>query len=519
MTNTPLCDNGVDNRARVSLLLAGILALGVLLRMLTLPASFVWLDEANSILGASQGLPGLIHFMRTQENGPPLFQIILHCWIRLWGDRDVVCAMLPLIFSSLTPLLLFFLSRDLFGTRAGLWAVFLSSVNTVSIEEATNIRHNSLLELLTVLSFLFYFRMLKLRRAFWPYLLVCVLGIYTHYYFAFVIISQLLLSAIFFRKRLLLSCGSLCLVGIVFAPWIPFLLSQLGNGANSWLPVVSDLRVLGRFLYEAFIEDSGMFAQRDIPLIKHHGISFLLALPLFCIAFTTIVRGMRSPLEERKRVYALIVAYIASVWVPIVISMAKPIYAPHRYDIIGLPMIILFFSWVFSRVNTRSLTLLVASYYLINAMAFLLRDPAPHTYHDKENASRLASIMKPDDVLVFIGQGKLGTEYYLKHYGITIKDSFVFPLQVAEHPCWIDRDRLWMNAGKLGEEAHSIAEAVQHAAISRIFLFNPGQEWFPKALSKQMLQQMDSRFGHETTLPLNGFYYDEIRVYTVIPSS
>jgi uncharacterized membrane protein len=499
-------------RKSIAAVLILIVVVGAGLRLATAPSSSVWLDEANSITGASQGLCGIVQYMRTRENGPPLFQYLLHFWMGIFGDGDLACAFLPLIFSVLTPLFVFLLGRELFGPVAGLWAAFLMGVNAISIEEATNVRHNSLLVLLTVLSFLAFFKLVRQGRMFPWYVILCVVGMYEHYYFAFVILSQCVVSIIYFRRSMIRVLVAAVIAGIAFSPWVPIAVIQARNGSNSWYPLVGNVRMLGKFIFDATINDSGVFAQRDIPAASNPTISFLLALPLLLVVVVALLKG-RHWESEGKLIGSLAIAYSLCAWLPIVISMARPIYVPHRYGIIGLPLIVLIFSWAFSRLEGRRLVCLIVLFYSINAAAFMFRDLSPHVYNDKSSAKKLSAILGPDDVIVYIGQSKLVTDYYLGQYGAALGRSFAYPLQVEEHPCWIDRALLMKNVDALGDEARAIAEGVVGAGPSRVYLFCPSGDWFPRSLSLPMLREMDERFTYEKTLQLDGFFYDEIRVY------
>ncbi|MEI6634485.1 MAG: glycosyltransferase family 39 protein [Chlamydiota bacterium] len=493
--------------------LALIVALGAALRLATLPSSTVWLDEANTITGASMSLPGLMRYMRTQENGPPLFQLILHVWIRLFGESDIVCALLPLIFSVLAPLAVFLLARDLFGTRAALWAAFLAAANTVGIEEATDIRHNSLLDLLTAGSYLLLFRAAADRRWFWPYILVGVLGIYEHYYFAFVLLSHLAACAVRRRQAVPRIFVAQCIVAAAFVPWLPVMAAQFRLGANTWMHLVPGPAGLARWLVAAVVEDSGIFAQRDIRVLSGTAARLAVALPLCAILAAAVIRALRARSRDAATAAALAAGYLVSIGVPILISMAKPIYVPGRYDIIGLAPAIVLFGWAFSSFRSRILAAILILFYLGNTAAFLLRDPAPHRFNDRESVAALARVLRPDDAIVYVGQSTLVTNYYLRQFGVDARTKRTYPLQAEAHPCWIDMGALRARFGGLRGEAEGIAESVRAASPRRVYLFFPGAEWFPKAASLPMIEEMEKRFSLEAVRPWNGFFYDEVRVY------
>lgn len=71
-----------------SLFLPLILLLGLLLRGYDVGGESIWLDEAVSIRQAN--LPFLEMLANiAKDNHVPLHHIILHAWIRLFGDSEI----------------------------------------------------------------------------------------------------------------------------------------------------------------------------------------------------------------------------------------------------------------------------------------------------------------------------------------------------------------------------------------------------------------------------------------------
>ena len=85
------------------------------------------------------------------------------------------------------------------------------------------------------------------------FILFSTLGIYTHYYMFFVLAAQGIYILLYDRQILLKMIGAYFVVGILYLPWIPFLLGQLNSVAGDyWIGGIDQrthyealLRILG----------------------------------------------------------------------------------------------------------------------------------------------------------------------------------------------------------------------------------------------------------------------------------
>ena len=71
-----------------------------------LTANSIALDEPFSIYVAQFEVSKIIAYLSTGNN-PPLFELILHYWIKLFGIKPSSVRFLPCLFSSLTALYIF----------------------------------------------------------------------------------------------------------------------------------------------------------------------------------------------------------------------------------------------------------------------------------------------------------------------------------------------------------------------------------------------------------------------------
>ncbi|MFT5020759.1 MAG: putative membrane-bound mannosyltransferase, partial [Polaribacter sp.] len=73
----------------------------LVLRLLYLNSTDIAGDEPFSIFVAHFDLSEIIAYLSTGNN-PPLFEVLLHFYIRVFGDSDFTLRLFPAILSSLT---------------------------------------------------------------------------------------------------------------------------------------------------------------------------------------------------------------------------------------------------------------------------------------------------------------------------------------------------------------------------------------------------------------------------------
>jgi 4-amino-4-deoxy-L-arabinose transferase-like glycosyltransferase len=110
-----------DHALRLALAIVGA---GLLVRSAILPFRWVNPDEGAHLMDARlllDGLVPLVHYGARQ----PFYVLLLAGWVRLVGTDHSLARVLPMLAGSATGLLVFLLTRRLFGRTAALWAVAL----------------------------------------------------------------------------------------------------------------------------------------------------------------------------------------------------------------------------------------------------------------------------------------------------------------------------------------------------------------------------------------------------------
>ncbi|HSH61927.1 MAG TPA: glycosyltransferase family 39 protein [Acidimicrobiales bacterium] len=229
---------------RLSLLdLAALLALVAVVAVLWGRAigTWYWLDEGISVGIASHRFTDIPALLR-QDGAPPLYYLLLHGWMSLFGPSEVSTHALSLIFGVAVVPAALWAGWSLFGRRTGWICAVLAALNPFVAFYATETRMYSLVVLLSVLaSTAFVHGFVFRRRRYLPvFVVLLALLMYAHNWGLFVavgiavaVVPCFLLSPD--RRRLLVdSALAFGAVGLLYLPWLPTLAYQAANTGAPW---------------------------------------------------------------------------------------------------------------------------------------------------------------------------------------------------------------------------------------------------------------------------------------------
>jgi len=212
-----------------------LILLAFALRMYRLGAQSLWYDEGVSLLLAGKPVPDLVaHTAR--DIHPPLYYLLLHGWTYLTGRSEFAAAYFSLFFGVLLVALALRLTQLLYGSQAALFAALLVAISPYNLWYAQEVRMYTLGATFGLLATWLLLRMLRddCPAWVWPlYAATAALGLYTLYYFAFLLVFHNLFFLIAaatrpnlrtrWRRWLLADAG----IALLYAPWIPVLLRQV----------------------------------------------------------------------------------------------------------------------------------------------------------------------------------------------------------------------------------------------------------------------------------------------------
>jgi mannosyltransferase len=215
-----------DRFVRWSVVIISLMAFT--LRLIQLGAESIWFDEGFSIRMATLPLGELLPAIRREDFNPPLYYLILHGWIRWFGDSEWVLRLFAVLCGTLSIPLAYRLGKDLLGKTAALWAAFLMAVSVYHIYFSQQVRGYALFALLTWISMILFFRLLERPsvRVVFGYCGVTILALYCHPFGMIHVLAQNVMFGFLFlresaiRKRWILWLGMQGILAIAFSPWV-----------------------------------------------------------------------------------------------------------------------------------------------------------------------------------------------------------------------------------------------------------------------------------------------------------
>lgn len=229
-----------------SALLGCIVLLAFALRLYRLGAQSIWYDEGVSIHLAQKSLAALTAHTAGDIH-PPFYYYLLHFWIKAVGSSEFAVAFLSLAFGLLLVPLAYRIGQYLYNPLVGLLAALLVAISPYNLWYSQEIRMYTLGALLGAVSLYSLLRLLAGAggRGYWlSYILSAALGLYTLYYFAFLLAFLNLLALGWLVQRSLrpkasgqglrgISLGNWVLaqlaVLLLYLPWLPIAWRQATN--------------------------------------------------------------------------------------------------------------------------------------------------------------------------------------------------------------------------------------------------------------------------------------------------
>jgi hypothetical protein len=224
---------------------------GVVLRFVA--TSPLWLDEAQTVEVARLPIADIPAALG-RDGLPPLFYVLLHPWMQVFGEGDAAVRALAGVFGVLALPLAYLAGRRLGGPRVGAFALVLLALNPFAIRYATEARMYSLVMLLVLAGYLLVDQALD-RAPERPSLatsagiaVVTALLLYSHYWSMWLLAAVGTVLVLVAWRRRQPNAGrvlvAMAVGGVLFLPWVPTFLEQAAHTGTPWATASRPTQIL-----------------------------------------------------------------------------------------------------------------------------------------------------------------------------------------------------------------------------------------------------------------------------------
>lgn len=375
-------------RYAVLVVLAGCVALRFL------ASSPLWLDEAQTVDIAHRSVPHLFTALR-HDGSPPLYYLILHGWMSVFGTSNFAVRAPSGIFSVAALPVVWFVARRFGLSRDGAWvAVLLLATSPFAVRFATETRMYSL-ELLLVLLAMWAFERAWAagsRPAMAAAAVVTGALVLTHYWSIFMVAvvgaGALVLIARGERRGwwVLIPLAVGCLA---FVPWLPTFAYQSAHTGAPWGPPPALTQPL---LFLRSYAGGGIAA----PLLN---VAFYLLVVIALVGYPMAAPGITFRPPLRRTPLFLIALAVVTMAVAVVASKISSSAYASRYSMLVLAPVLLVVA-----IGLLVLPPRIAVAAVAVVCAFGLIDDAGVPTRLRTQAGQVATILSaatPRDLVVF----------------------------------------------------------------------------------------------------------------------
>ncbi len=209
-------------------LLLLIIICGVFVRFYGISSKSFWLDEAVSAHYSSNPISENLKWVISDIN-PPLYNIILAGWIRIFGISETAIRSLSVIFGSVCILLVYFIGKLMFSRKVGLVSAAMLALSPIQVYFSQEARSYAMFGMLSLISFIYYYKyaVSGSRKNIVPYLISTVLMLYTHNYGILVIVIQNVWFVVKYFDKFRKLKDWIVIQSILFLMYLPWVLVLL----------------------------------------------------------------------------------------------------------------------------------------------------------------------------------------------------------------------------------------------------------------------------------------------------
>jgi mannosyltransferase len=297
------------------------------------------LDESQSIWQSNRSIYGIFETL-ARDVHVPLYPVMLHFWRKAFGEMIEIERNLSLLFYLLSIPAAYAVSKFLTKSKQiGLYVATLFSISPFLNWYGNELRMYSLLVLIVLSSHYLFLKVYLAKKANWQiwlgYIVISLVGIYTHYFYFFIILCQyiffLLYRRNFAKNSIYGFLAHALFVFVTFLPWVIFV--KKIDSASSSAPLL---------FRPTSIDIINIYSQHFFGFQSDNLNSLLISLwPLLTIFCLYLLK--KQTVIDPKYVYLFITTFLPTILAIIISLTLRPVLLS-RYLIITLPSLFILVS-------------------------------------------------------------------------------------------------------------------------------------------------------------------------------
>ncbi len=292
-----------------------------------------WRDEAFSYFMAKKNISEII-FLTAKDFNPPLYYLILHFWIKIFGGSEIALRSLSIIFFWATIYIGFLFLNNIFKIKPkkSFFYLIFFILSPLLLYFAFEARMYSMLAFFASLScYTFY------KKNYRFYLLSTVAGLFINYFMIFVVFSQLLFLLINKKSAFNFKKSVIYLSLLTFLPWLIFFLNQNSFPNSFWLikPQFKHLFNLLGIVYTG--HESNLYPNSLIVNAMEKNVFFFSILLIFIVIIGFLY------FRKKTLFHLLLIWGIGIPLFALIFSFIRPIFIPRYFifTVVGLILLVI----------------------------------------------------------------------------------------------------------------------------------------------------------------------------------
>ncbi len=367
----------------------------------------LWYDETFTAWTVAQSLRDILWISVQDVVHPPLYYILLSGWTRLVGSSEFALRATSVGLGVLGVPLLYQLGWRGWSRRVGIAAAFLWAFAPYVVWYAQDARMYALLTAVGLAAVLCLARALPSGSSKWllANAVLNLVGLYTHYFYLFLILGQYLYLALSFRRhrhafwRWFLVNG---IAALLYLPWlVAILLRGIQRAQIAWVPALS-LEIAWQTVWE-------LVAGKERP------VTVWAALGLVVLVTGLVTEALKGRLRRRSSVPGLQWTQLLTPLVLVaLISLRRPLFHSKFLQISVPSFLLLASAGLFRLFRTRLAIILLGIVVLSWIPAFpAMYDTQARSGQDWKAAMEyLSASTEQKDVIAFRGGQGIHSYWY-----------------------------------------------------------------------------------------------------------